>query len=127
MADFLPEYSQMTVGNRYRPLFRLFADENWRYVRKDGKPVECNTIGQAIAEAKDCVRRILNPQIRVEHIEASANDALEEEVQAFLSRRDQEIEAEQEKVFGGIGRSTLYMRGGRQIQVETIKRRRACP
>jgi hypothetical protein len=125
MADFLPEYSQMPVGDRYRPLFRLFAGEGWRYVRKDGRPVECATISQAISEAKDCVRRILNPEIRVEHIEAVANDALADEVQAFLAKREQEAEAEREKVFGGIVRSVIHMRGGRQVQVETIKRRRA--
>lgn len=123
MADFLPEYSQMPVGDRYRPLFRLFAGEDWHYVRKDGKPVECSTISQAIAEAKDCVRRILNPEIRVEHIETMANDALADEVQAFFSRRDQDAEDERERVFGGIDRSTLYLRGGRQVQVESKRRR----
>lgn len=124
MADFLPEYSQMPVGDRYRPLFRLFAGEGWRYVRKDGRPVECATIGQAIAEAKDCVRRILNPQIRAEQIAPIVPDALAEEVQAFLVRRDQEVEAERHGVFGSAGPSTLYLKGGRQVAVETRRSRR---
>ena len=35
-GEFLPDYSQMPWNGRYRPLFKLFASERWRYVRKDG-------------------------------------------------------------------------------------------
>ena len=45
--DFLPESSQMPYVSRYRPLFKLFAGENGRFVRKDGQPVECDTATQA--------------------------------------------------------------------------------
>ena len=123
--EFLPEYSQMPYGTRYRPLFRLFAGENWRFVRKDGEPVECDTAGQAITAAKECVKRILNPAIRSEQIEqAPAIDALADEVTAFLARREQEAEQEKVRVFGDVGPSTVFLRGGRQVQVEH-KRRRA--
>lgn len=123
--EFLPEYSQMPYGSRYRPLFKLFAGENWRFVRKDGQPVECATASQAINEARECVKRILNPAIRSEQIEhAPALDVLADEVTAFLARREQEVEQEKVRVFGDVGPSTLFMRGGRQVQVEH-KRRRA--
>jgi hypothetical protein len=122
---FLPEYSQMPYGSRYRPLFRLFAGENWRFVRKDGQPIECDTAGQAIAAAKECLTRVLNPAIRSEQIEqAPALDALADEVQAFLDRREQAADEEKVRVFGDVGPSTVFLRGGRQVQVEH-KRRRA--
>ena len=118
---FLPEYSQMPVGDRYRPLFRLFAGENWRYVRKDGKPVECDTAGKAIEAAKECVKRILNPVIRSEEIKAPVIDPLADEVVAFMARRDQQAEEEKARVFGSM--STVFLKGGRQVQVETRRRR----
>ncbi len=119
--QFFPEYSQMPYGDRYRPLFRLFAGENWRFVRKDGKPIECETAGSAIAAAKECLRLVLNPEIRSEAIEAAANDALSGEAAAFLARRDQEAEEQKARVFASM--STVFLRGGRQVQVE--RRRRA--
>lgn len=123
--EFLPEYSQMPYGSRYRPLFRLFAGENWRFVRKDGEPIECATASQAINEARECVKRILNPAIRSEEMEtAPASAALADEVTAFLARREQETEEEKVRVFGDVGPSTVFLRGGRQVQVEH-KRRRA--
>lgn len=117
---FLPEYGQMPYGDKYRPLFRLFADENWRFVRKDGQPVECDTAGQAIEVAKECVKRILNPVIRSEEIEAPANDALADEAAAFLARRDQEAEGERAK-FAAM--STVFLKGGKQVAVERVRRR----
>jgi hypothetical protein len=52
MTSFLPDYSTMQINGRYRPLFRLFADSGWKYVRKDGVPVECDTVSQAIEAAQ---------------------------------------------------------------------------
>lgn len=118
---FLPEYSQMPVGSRYRPLFRLFAGEAWKFVRKDGQPIECDTAIQAVDAAKECVKRILNPVIRSEQIEAPAYDALADEAAAFLARRDQEV-AEERARFGAM--STVFLRSGKQVPVE-VKRRRA--
>ncbi|HWK65376.1 MAG TPA: hypothetical protein VNS34_10570 [Rhizobiaceae bacterium] len=125
--EFLPEYSQMPYGSRYRPLFRLFAGENWRFVRKDGQPVECDTAIQAIAAAKECLTRVLNPSIRSEQIEqAPAMDALADEVTAFLARREQEAEQEKVRVFGDVGPSMIYPGRGRPpVAVEHRQRRRA--
>ncbi|UPT53378.1 hypothetical protein [Synechococcus phage Ssp-JY39] len=118
---FLPEYGQMPFGEKYRPLFKLFAGENWRFVRKDGKPVEYDTAGQAVDAAKECVKRILNPAIRSEEIEAPSSDALAGEAAAFLARRDQEAEEQKARVFASM--SMVFLKGGRTVAVE--RRRRA--
>lgn len=111
--DFLPEYSQMPVGGRYRPLFRLFEGSGWKFVRKDGKPVECDTSGQAIEAAKECVRRILNPQIRAEQ----TCDALADEVTVWRQRRAGEAAEAQEAALGAV------IIKGRQVKVERVGRR----
>ncbi|WP_448112569.1 hypothetical protein [Mesorhizobium amorphae] len=46
--DFLPDYSSMTVTGRYRLVFKLLSTDSWRFVRKDGKPVELDTAYQVI-------------------------------------------------------------------------------
>ncbi|RWB29612.1 hypothetical protein [Mesorhizobium sp.] len=112
--DFLPEYSQMPVGSRYRPLFRLFAGSGWKYVRKDGAPVECDTASQAIEAAKECVKRILNPEIRAEQA-AVIEDVLG--VEAWQRERAGQAARDQQDAFGA-----LIVRG-RQILVEKRRQR----
>jgi hypothetical protein len=114
--DFLPEYGQMPYGSRYRPLFKLFAGENWRFVRKDGQPVECDTATQAIDAARECVKTILNPVIRAEVIEP---DAMLDEVAEWRQRKEAEAAEERARAF--LGPETLFTKG-RQVVVE---RRRA--
>lgn len=114
---FLPEYSQMLIGTRYRPLFRLFAGEDWRYVRKNGQPVECDTAGQAIDAAKECVKVILNPVIRAEQMES---DALLDELAEWRRRKDAEAAEERAKAF--LGAETIFAKG-RQIAVERRRTR----
>lgn len=112
-GEFLPDYSQMPWNGRYRPLFKLFATERWRYVRKDGEPVECDTAGQAIEAAKACVKRILNPAIYAERT-AVAEDVLG--VAAWHEERAARSAQDQEAALGAI------IVKGRQVKVE---RRRA--
>ena len=114
--DFLPEYSQMAYGTRYRPLFRLFAGENWKYVRKDGKPVECDTVSQAIQAAKDCVKAILNPEIKSEKMGA---DPLLDEVAEWRARK--EAEAAEEKANAFLGPEIIFAKG----KAVVVERRRA--
>lgn len=99
MADFLPDYSVMTINGRHRPLFRLFADSGWKYVRKDGRPVECDTVSQAIEAAKECVKCILNPPIRAEQVEVVA-DVLG--VDAWHRERAGQAARDQQEAFGQI-------------------------
>lgn len=111
--DFLPDYSSMPVNGRYRPLFKLLSTDNWRFVRKDGKPVELDTAGQAIEAAKECVRQILNPEIRAEKAEQIA-DVLG--VQEWRQRKAAQAAGDQEAVLGAV------IVRGRTVKIE---RRRA--
>lgn len=97
--DFLPDYSSMPFNGRYRPLFKLFSTDNWKFVRENGAPVERDTAHQAIQAAKDCVRRILNPEIRAEQAEIVADVLGVEEW-----RRDRAAQAagDQEAVLGAV-------------------------
>ena len=123
--QFLPEYTALPIGSVYRPAFKLFAGESWRFVRKDGKPVECSSASEAITAAKDCVKRILNPAIRSEQIEAfPSTEALADEVTLWRQRREQEVSEEKQRAFGSHGPSTVFLRGGKTVAVE-YKRRRA--
>lgn len=111
--DFLPDYSSMSINGRHRPLFKLFASDGWRYVRKDGRPVECDTPAQAITAAKECVKRILNPEIKSEKV----NDALADEVMLWRQRRAEEAAEAQEATLGAV------IVKGRQVKVERLGRR----
>jgi hypothetical protein len=112
-GEFLPDYSQMPWNGRYRPLFKLFASERWRYVRKDGAPVECDTASQAIEAAKACVRRILNPTIYSERA-AVAEDVLG--VAAWHEERAARAAQDQETALGAV------IVKGRQVKVERRNR-----
>lgn len=98
---FLPDYSTMAIDGRYRPLFRLFDGDGWKYVRKDGKPVQCATLSEAIAEAKACVRRILNPEIRAE-ISAAETVADVLGIASWHEERATRAAQEQQAAFGTI-------------------------
>lgn len=97
--DFLPDYSSMPFNGRYRPLFKLFSTDNWKFVRENGAPVERDTAHQAIQAAKDCVRRILNPEIRAEQAEI-----VEDVLGVEEWRRDRAAQAagHQEAVLGAV-------------------------
>jgi len=112
---FYPEISFMPAGGVYRPLFRLFSDENWRMVRKDGKPVERNTAGEARQAARDCLEAILNPPLRSETMaETETADILG--IAEWHETRAARAAEEQQAAFG-----TVSVKG-RVIEVE---RRRA--
>lgn len=120
-ADFLPDYNFMPWNGRYRPMFKLFAGENWRLVRANRAPVECDTPGQAISAAKDHVKRILNPAIRstkdAPNIPENIPDVLD--VDAWRHARAGQPERDQRAAFGSI------FKRGREIKVET-KRAKSC-
>ncbi|PWJ80618.1 hypothetical protein C7441_112160 [Pseudaminobacter salicylatoxidans] len=117
MTDFLPEYRYLPWKGGYRPMFRLFTSDRWKLVRRDGEPVSCDTAGQALAEAKECVRRILNPEIRAEMAEAvpKVPDFLNPEIWD-RDRKAREVQ-EQQEAFG-----TIFVRS-KPVKVELAKRR----
>ncbi|WP_144223449.1 hypothetical protein [Mesorhizobium amorphae] len=114
--DFLPDYSSMPFNGRYRPLFKLLSTDNWRFVRKDGMPIECDTASQAIEAAKDCVRHILNPEIRAEQADKVA-DVLG--VEQWRRERAAQAAGDQEAVLGAV------IVKGRQVKIERVRRARA--
>lgn len=117
--EFLPDYKWMQVNGRYRPLFRLFCSDRWKFVRKNGVPVECGTASEAVAAAKECVKAILNPKIRSEQAEAipAVPDFLDPA--AWSRERIEQQAQQQEATFG-----TIFVKQ-RPVKVEKLKRRRA--
>lgn len=113
--SFLPDYSSMSINGKHRPLFKLFLTDGWRYVRKEGQPVECDSAAQAIEAAKECVKRILNPEIRAEQVH---RDALADEVTLWRQKRAGEAAEAQEAALGAI------VVKGRQVKVERLPARR---
>lgn len=117
--DFLPEYSSMEINGRHRPLFRLFSGAGWKYVRKDGRPIECDSALAAVNAAKECVKAILNPPIRSEKLTSEVlvvPDILD--VDAWRQSKAENEAAERERVFSG----TIF-REGRAIKVEKRRAR----
>ena len=121
MRNFLPDYSALPVGSLYRPLYRLFAEEGWRQVFKDKKPVHCKTASEAIRVAKDRVKEILNTRIRVEHSPEVEQDILG--IEEWRKQREEAVATEMGRVFGGKTAKTIFVKGGRQVQVEKKKRK----
>lgn len=112
--SFLPDYSSMSINGKHRPLFKLFASDEWRFVRKDGVPVECETVSLAITAAKECVKRILNPEIRAGRVH---HNALADEVTLWRQKRAGEAAEAQEAALGAV------IVKGRQVKVERLGRR----
>ena len=123
--SFLPDYSQMQIGSKHRPLFRLFAGEGWKFVRKDGRPLEFDTSIQAIEAAKECVRAILNPPIRAEQT-APVEIELDLRIEEWRRQREEQALQERQRVFGTDGPSMIFPGRGRPaVAVEHRKARRA--
>ena len=120
---FLPEWGQMPDGVMYRPIFKLFAGDDWKMVLVNKQPVKCATAGQAIAAAKEHVESILNPKIRSEQIEMIDADVLG--IEEWRQRREQEASEERERVFGGNVPATIFPGRGRPPVAVEYRRRRA--
>lgn len=118
--SFLPDYGSLSVDGAYLPLFKLFAGESWRYVRRKGQKVRCETAAAAIIAAKEHVRAILNPPILTTKAEQNIPEIIPEilDVDAWRQSKAEEQAAERERVFSG----TIF-RKGRAIQVEKRRAR----
>lgn len=113
--EYFPEHMAIQCRGGYRAAFRLFLNSPIKYVRKNGEPLVFPTKDEAKSAARETLRRVLNPPIRSEQIEAPVNDALADEAAAFLARRDQEV-AEERAKFGAM--STVFLKGGKTVAVE---------
>lgn len=123
-SDFLPQYSAMQVGRKYRPIYRLFVGQNWRQIYRDKEPVTCETSAEAIEIAKQHVIAILNPKIRAEHPDAAQTKSHDElfDVERWKQERQRSHEEELAEVFGAGKGKTIFLKGGRQVKVERKKK-----
>lgn len=66
MSDFLPETSTQTMVGGVRGLYRLFAEQSFRPVcdPKTKKAILFKSATEAIAAAKEVLRRKLNPDLK---------------------------------------------------------------
>jgi hypothetical protein len=117
MSEYNPEINVLPFGPKYRPMYRLQPHERWCMIRRNKVPVECDTAFQAQQIAQDLIDSIVSPAHVIEY-EPQPLGSLEE------WRRNREAAAEAEKlaVFGSQNPTRLF-RKGREIKVETKKRR----
>lgn len=107
---FLPKGHYMPWRGQYRPMFRLYKESPWELVPKC---VPCSTAGQAIAAADAYLEAKLNPPIRCEKAEPTA-DALG--VADWHERRAARQAEQQEQALGGVivkGRTVVVERRAR--------------
>lgn len=124
MMEYFPEHMAISCRGGYRAAFRLFSGSPVKYVSKDGLPLVFPSEGEAKAAARECLKRVLNPPIRAEQIEAPRANPLEEEFQEFLARREQEAAEERARVFSYAAPATIYPGKGKPpVVVETRRRR----
>ncbi|MFC5385171.1 hypothetical protein ACFPLB_04225 [Aquamicrobium segne] len=107
----------MQVNGRYRPLFRLFCSDRWKFVRKNGVPVECDTAREAVEAAKECVKAILNPKIRSEGMEISPAIPEFLDAEAWSRERAEKQAQQQEETF-----ETVFVKH-RPVKVQKLRRR----
>lgn len=107
---FLPKAHYLPIGDRYRPMYRLFQEEPWKLVPK-GQAYP--SVGQAIAAADAYMAEKLNPTIHAERA-AQAEDVLG--IAAWHEERAARAAQDQETALGAV------IVRGKQVKVE---RRRA--
>jgi hypothetical protein len=111
---FFPETGIIPVGARYRPLYRMFTEDDWRAVRKNKVIVDYPTADKARQAARECVEAILNPPLRSEVMEEATADILG--IADWHEARTARAAQEQQAAFG-----TIFVKG-RAVEVERRKR-----
>lgn len=116
------ETNALPVGDKYRPMYRMKPTDRWSLVTRDRKPIECETAGQAHKIAQDLIDAIENPVHLIEEEPQPLGN-----IEDWHRQREAKQRAERETVFGAVGPSTVFLRGGRQVQVEHKQRSRKVP
>jgi hypothetical protein len=115
--DFRPEINVLSIGQKYRPMYRLQPTERWCLIRRDRKPVECDTASQARKVAQELVDAIVSPvHVIEEEPEPLGN------VEDWRKGKKAEAIEERERVFGAAAPSRLFVKG-REIEVKRLGRR----
>lgn len=111
---FFPKAHYMPLDGGYRALFRWYEESPWTMVPKCA-PLP--TVTAALNAAEAYMRSHLNPPLQAMEAPPDA-DVLG--IGEWRVQREQEAMAERERVFGS---TTLHLRGGRTVAVETRRKR----
>lgn len=114
-GDFLPDYDTMPLLGQYVGLWKLQEHHEWRQVRENGRPKLMPSRKAALESAKDCVRAILNPPVRVEQSEKTGEDLV---MDAQVARLQLQA-AQQRETFGSV------IVKGKAVSVEVRRGKRA--
>jgi len=110
---FFPECRVIETAGQYLGIYRLFDDDDWKYVRLNGEKILRPKQGAAMADARKAVSRILNPKIRAETKNPKQENPFRDaQVERLKSQAEQQKEA-----FGGV------ICKGRIVTVENKGRR----
>lgn len=118
-GEFDTSVTALPWKGQYRPAYKLYPGENWRMVKRNGAPVECETAGQALTIARETVDdittapRVLDEAEQLAEMWGARN---------FRAEKDAALTAERECLFG-VSPSMLFKKGGGTIPVETKRRR----
>lgn len=119
----MPEVNILEIRGKYRPMYRMTPDENWRLIRRGTKPVECDTASEAKKVADEVVQLVEDISRPAVLIDEPRDFGVEE----FLRRRAQEQSSAPLRVFGSAPTSRAFVDGqyvrSTAPQVE-VKRRR---
>jgi hypothetical protein len=114
---YQPETNVLPISGKYRPMYRLYPHERWRLIRKDKKPVECDTAYQAKKIAEEMVDAIVNPAHLIDDEPQPLGD-----IEEWRRLRTASVAAEKQRVFGAAGPTRLFIKG-REIKVEKRRAR----
>lgn len=118
-GEFDTSVNALPWKGQYRPAYKLYPGENWRMVKRNGAPVECDTAGQALAIAQETVDDITTAPRVLDEAELLAEAWGTKD---FRPQKDAELTAERENIFGATP-SMLFKKGGGTIPVETRRMR----
>jgi hypothetical protein len=113
-----PFIDLINFGSHYCSMYRWDDAENWTILREKG-------VGRKIFPNATVARtetlRILTARrkIRSEHVE----DADPLGIESWRAEKAESIAAERRRVFGEAGQGTIFLRGGRQVEVVVAKKR----
>lgn len=117
--DFLPQYIAEETENGWRAYVRRFDGEKPIPVPK--APRLFATADEARAAAREYLRPHLNPPITAAEIPLEQELS---EVEKWRREKAEQAEAERKAVFKDAPAETIFAKGGRQVQVERIGKRR---
>ena len=113
-----PFIDVLFFGTHYCSMYRWDDTENWTILREKG--VGRKIFPNATVARTETLRILMARRtIRAERIE----DADPLGIKSWRAQKSEAIAAERRRVFGEGGQSTIFLRGGRQVEVVVAKKR----